>query len=287
MCVTAVSLTVEDLMPGPKELDPDASAEARFGCELRKVRDAAGLTQGQLGDRTGYHANQIGSVERAVRAPNKVLAGRVEDALGLERGRLAGFLPVGKRATIFKTLSPWIDIEARASALWTWQSTIVPGLLQTEEYARAIVAGEPGVTSEQIEEGVNARMARKDIFKRASPPTLWAVLDESILYRQVGTENITRDQLASLVEMAHSLITVQILPFGSRVTAGVAGGFVIAHTDGEPSAAFVDSPTSGRVWQGTSEVGLLGLRYQMCVAEALPQSLSIKKIKERLEQEWI
>ncbi|MFG1958988.1 Scr1 family TA system antitoxin-like transcriptional regulator [Nonomuraea sp. NPDC049028] len=270
-----------------KELNPDASAEARFGYELRQLRLEAGLTQGQLGHKIGFSANQVGSVERAVRTPTEVLAKRCEERLGLEPGRLVDFLPVGKRESVFKTLAPWLDIEATARELWTWEPTIVPGLLQTPEYARAIVAGKPGVTGDQVEEAVKSRMARKEIFQRDSPPTLWAVLDESILYRPIGGESITRHQLSHLIEVAHSpCITIQILPLSARLTAGLLGGFVIAHMTGGPSAAFVDSPVSGKVWDKPAEIETLGLRYQMCRAEALPQSLSIKKIEERLEQGW-
>jgi transcriptional regulator with XRE-family HTH domain len=270
-----------------KELDPDASTEARFGYELRQLRLKAGLTQGQLGDKIGFSANLVGSVERAVRKPSEVLAKRCEEKLGLESGRLVDFLPVGKRESVFKTLAPWLDIEAAARELWTWAPTIVPGLLQTSEYTRAIVEGKPGITDDQVEEAVKSRMARKEIFRRGNPPTLWAVLDESILYRPVGSERITRDQLSYLVEVAHSpSVTIQILPLSARVTAGLLGGFVIAHTTGGPSAAFIDSPVSGKVWDKPAEIEVLGLRYQMCRAEALPQSLSIKMIEERLEQEW-
>ncbi|WP_219467135.1 helix-turn-helix domain-containing protein [Nonomuraea rhizosphaerae] len=270
-----------------KELDPEASAEARFGYELRRLRLAAGLTQSQLGDRIGFSANQVGSVERAVRTPTEVLAKRCEEKLGLEAGLLVGFLPVGRREAIFKGFTPWLDVETTARELWTWEPTIVPGLLQTPDYARAILAGKPGISDDQVEEAVRSRMARKEIFRRDNPPTLWAVLDESILYRPIGDESITRAQLSALVEAAHGpRITIQILPLSARVTAGLLGGFVIAHLPGGGSAAFADSPVSGKVWERTAEMEILNLRYQMCRAEALPQSSSVKRIEERLEQEW-
>ncbi|MEW1840590.1 helix-turn-helix transcriptional regulator [Nonomuraea angiospora] len=273
-------------MPGPKQLNPGESAAARFGYELRKARDAAGFTQGQLGQRMGYHANAIGMVERGERAPKAEFARLAEEHLGLEPDKLTQFLPIGSRETIFKTLGPWLEIEAGARELWTWEPTMVPGLLQTPEYTRAIVEGKPGVTSEKIEAAVRDRMARKEIFRRANPPLLYAVLDESILYRPIGSEGVVRAQLNYLIEVAHSPITIQILPFDARVTAGLLGGCLIAHTTGGPNAAFVDSPVSGKVWDGESELEILVRRYQTCRSEALPQSLSLRKIKERLDQEW-
>lgn len=273
-------------MPSPKQLNPDESASARFGYELRKAREAAGFTQGQLGDRMGYHANAVGMCERGDRSPKAEFARRAEVALGLESGALAQFLPVGSRETIFKALVPWLEIEAGARELWTWEPTIVPGLLQTPDYARAIVEGKPGIAAEQIEEAVRDRMARKEIFRRADPPLLYAVLDESILYRPIGSESVTRDQLAYLIEAARSPITIQILPFSAHVTAGLLGGCLIAHTTAGPAAAFVDNPVAGKVCDGESEVEILVRRYQTCRSEALPQSLSLRKIRERLDQQW-
>ncbi|SDK14129.1 helix-turn-helix domain-containing protein [Nonomuraea jiangxiensis] len=273
-------------MPAPKELDPEASAAARFGYELRKAREAAALTQGQLGDRMGYHANAVGMIERGERVAKAEFARAAGEALGLEPDELVKHLPISRRETIFKTLVPWLEIEASARELWTWEPTIVPGLLQTPEYARAIVEQKPGIVPEQIEEAVRDRMARKEIFHRTYPPQLYAVLDESILYRPIGSETVTRNQLAHLIEVAHGPITIQILPFSARVTAGLLGGCLIAHMAGRPAAAFVDSPVNGKVWDRESEVEILIRRYQACRSEALPQSLSLRKIEERLDQEW-
>ncbi|WP_052422872.1 helix-turn-helix domain-containing protein [Nonomuraea candida] len=274
-------------MPGPKPLNPDDGAAARFGYELRRAREAAGLTQAQLGQRTGYHANAIGMCERAERSPRAAFAQAAEDALGLERGELAQHLPIGRRETIFKTLVPWLEIEADARELWAWAPTIVPGLLQHQDYARAILEGKPGITVDELNAGVKDRMARKKVFDRADPPLLYAVLDESILYRPIGSESVTRDQLNYLLDVAQPpAVTIQILPFSARVTAGLLGGFLIAHMSAGPAAAFVDSPVSGKVWDGEADMEVLIRRYQTCRSEALPQSLSLRKIEERLDQEW-
>ncbi|MGW4795043.1 helix-turn-helix domain-containing protein [Nonomuraea sp. NPDC004297] len=273
-------------MPAPKQLDPEAGAAARFGYELRMARENAGLTQAQLGQKSGYHPNAIGMFERAERRVKAEFARRVTEALGLDPDALTRYLPVGSRETIFKTLVPWLEIEAGARELWTWEPTMVPGLLQTPDYTRAIVAGKPGVTGEEIETAVRDRMARKEIFRRASPPTLYAVLDESILHRPIGGESVTRDQLAFLIEVARHPITIQILPFSAQVTAGLLGGCLIAHSATGPTAAYIDSPVAGKVWGGESEIETLVRRYQTCRSEALPQSVSIRKINERLDQEW-
>lgn len=81
---------------------------------------------------------------------------------------------------MFRTLIPWMDIEWQARELWTWEPLMVPGLLQTEGYARAIIAGNLAVQGDQVEEAIQGRMARQAIFRRADPPALCAVLDEGL-----------------------------------------------------------------------------------------------------------
>lgn len=252
------------------------------------MRNAKGLTIEQLADRMGYSPSMVGSVERASRAPRDDFARLCEEELGLEPGQLAGLLPPNRRATLLRTFLPWMDIERGARELLAWEPLVVPGLLQTKDYARAILSGRPGVQADQVDEAVEARVARRAIFERDDPPTLWAVLDEGILYRPVGSESVTREQLAHLVELAtqNPRINIQILPYSAMSTPGLLGGFVIAATRDRPDAAFVDSPVQGRVWNQPAEVEILKLRYQMARSEALPQSLSLRRVRERLEQEW-
>ncbi|WP_342775818.1 helix-turn-helix transcriptional regulator [Nonomuraea mesophila] len=274
-------------MPNPKKLDPDASPEARFGYELRKVRMEAGLTLQQVADKTRYAASTVSAFERAERSPTELIARRVEDELGLPPGRLVNLLPATRRDPIFRTLGPWLQVEKTAGELCTWEPLIVAGLLQTEAYARAILSGKPGSKESDTEASVKARMARQAIFERNAPPSLLAILDESILYRPIGSESITRDQLAHLITSSrHGSITIQILPFSAMSTPGLLGGFVIAHSAGLPDAAFVDSPVTGKVWDGPEDVETLRRRFRAIQSEALPQSLSIRRIEERLEEKW-
>ncbi|WP_173529394.1 helix-turn-helix domain-containing protein [Nonomuraea antri] len=268
-----------------KELDPGAGTEARFGYELRRIRLKAGLTQHELGDKIGFSGNLIGSVERAVRRPSRGLAARCEDVLCLEPGTLIELLPVCKRESLVRTLHPWLGLEAAASELLAWEPTLVPGLLQTEGYARAVLRGRPGVSADQVEEAVATRMARQEIFDRDEPPALRAVIDESMLFRPIGDETTTRDQLAHLAKMArHPAVTLRVLPFSARVTAGMMGGFIIARTPGRPDIAFVDSPAKGKVVHVAVEVEMLEQRHARCQAEALPPDLSLRRIEERSAQ---
>lgn len=270
-----------------REIDPSSSPEAAFGYELRKYRNAAGLTLEQLAAKLHVSRPTIGSYELGTRGVTEVMASRIEQALGLEPGQLVEKLPVAKRLSIFTTFVPWLAFEQRANRLCTWQPTIVPGLLQTPEYAAAIIRGKPGVTEGQVREAVKARMDRQAIFQRPNPTRLWAVLDESILYRPVGSVETTRAQLERLVEVGNSpWVTVQILPYSAMSTPGVGGGFVLAQTNGRPDAAYVDSTLRGQVCEEPADVDALRLRYEATRDEALPASRSLRKIEERLAQAW-
>ncbi|MEU7830537.1 MULTISPECIES: helix-turn-helix transcriptional regulator [unclassified Nonomuraea] len=268
------------------ELDPDAGPLAWFGYELRKFRIDKGLTIDQLANRVGFSPSLVGSVERAARNPSKDFTERCEEALGLS-GELLARWPSISRERSPKWFRPWLEIEQSATALRTWEPLIVPGLLQTTDYARAIFTGKPGTTPEQVEEALAARMERQAILARSKPPMFWAVLDEGILYRPVGGETVTRLQLEHLIVLAESTrITIQVLPYSALSTTGLLGGFMLAKVNGMPEAAYLESAGQGQVRDAPDEVAALSVRYDAICAEALPQHVSLKVIKERLVTAW-
>ncbi|MGW0807311.1 helix-turn-helix domain-containing protein [Nonomuraea sp. NPDC002799] len=270
-----------------KEIDPTASPEAAFGYELRKRRKEAGLTLEQLAAKVNVSRPSVGAYEKGTRSVSEAMASRLEEVMGLEPGQLVERLPVGRRASLFKSFVPWLAVEQRASKLRTWQSTFVPGLLQIPGYAEAIIRGKPGVTEGQVCEAVKARMDRQKIFRVENPPRLWAILDESILYRPIGSVEITRSQLEHLVEIGQRpWATIQIIPYSAMSTSGLPGGWTIAQANGLPDAAYVDSPLRGQLCEDPADVELLRLRYETARDEALPASRSLRRIEERLGQAW-
>jgi hypothetical protein len=164
---------------------------------------------------------------------------------------------------------------------------MIPGLFQTEDYARAILSGEPGVEPEQIEEQVTARMERQSILKRTKPPMLWVVLDEGILHRPIGGSAMMLAQLNHLIDLTQApRITIQVLPLNAYSTPGLLGGFAIARTQGIPDTAYIESAgILGRVTERPEDVSALTFRYEGIRAEALSQRESMKMIKEAT-QRW-
>lgn len=271
------------------ELDPEASADARFGYELRKRRKAAGLTLAQLGARVALTGQQIGNIERADRRMDEDRARRCEEAMSLPAGDLVQHLPRKSRSSVpFRNFLPWLDREKQATELCAYEGMVVPGLLQTREYAEAICRGGPGLTPEQVKETADARMERQAVLSRDNPPYLYAVLDQCALLRPVGSEEITRRQFRHLLTMGKKPhIVLQIVPLRAMSTSGLVAGFVIARTAGDgEEAAYIDTPDGGRMVDRLEPVEKLKVWFQTIRADALSRADSLALIEERLEQPW-
>ncbi|MEO3791305.1 helix-turn-helix transcriptional regulator [Nonomuraea sp. B10E15] len=269
-------------MPAPKELDPTAGPAARFGADLRKHRYAAKLTQAELADRIGYSKSRIGNVERGDENPTHELIELCEQALGLD-GALLTHWPAISGNRVPEWYRPWPPIERKAEQIISVAPLIVPGLAQTEEYARAIFTGEPDATPQQVEEAVQARLERQTIFNRPNPPQYLAVMDEGIMYRPIGDGSVTRRQLEHLITMAeNNWFSVQLIPYEALCTAVLVGPVVLAQENGVPIAAYVESALHGRVIDKPEEIKRLVNRLECVRKAALPEYLSMQRIKERV-----
>ncbi|MEV7970920.1 Scr1 family TA system antitoxin-like transcriptional regulator [Sphaerisporangium sp. NPDC088356] len=268
-------------MPHPSELNPADSPRALFGYELRKHRKAAGLSQEQLSTKVQYTGAMISSVETAKRTPSRDFAQRCDDALKLD-GALVRLWPFIHHSATPSWFRPWLDIEREASALRAWEPLVIPGLLQTEAYARAIFRGEPRPVLERVEEQVAARMERQSILERPEPPMFWAVVDEGALQRVIGDAQVMIDQLKRLEGLdALPYVIIQVLPFRARSTVGLEGGFLMAQAPGLPDTVYVEAIGGhSQVIERVTEVQELLTRYEMIRAEALPQQASLERIKE-------
>ncbi|GAA3812476.1 helix-turn-helix transcriptional regulator [Sphaerisporangium flaviroseum] len=273
-------------MPKESELSPSESPTALFGFELRRHRKERGWSQTRLARAIPYSVGTISMIETARRSPSEEFARHCDEALHAE-GALMRLWPMVGRPTAPPWFRPWLDIEATAEALRFWSPLVVPGLLQNEDYARAILSGDVGVTAEQVEEQVNARMERQVILTRPKPPILWVVIDEGVLRRPVGSHTVMASQLERILRAAEEPnIRIQILPYDAYSTAGLAGAFVIAQGDGASDTAYVESAgILGRVTERSEDLKTLTFRYEGIRAEALSRRESLDLIKDRM-QRW-
>jgi transcriptional regulator with XRE-family HTH domain len=270
----------------------DASASPRrvFGAMLRHYRTQAGLSREQLGARVYLSADMIGKVEQGERTPSEQLVGACEAVPQLGANGALRELRDQLKEHFRKRPYPgwfdrWPEAEANAQILRTFEPLVVPGLLQTEEYARAVLRTRVGDTDEEIEEMVAARLARQVILDRDQPPTLWVIIDEGVLRRPVGGAPVMAGQLRRLAELARRPdIVLQVIALSTGAHQGLNGGaFVVADFAASASVAYQDTALSGQIVDAADDIEALMLAWDTLRSEALPRTASLERIEEVLK----
>jgi hypothetical protein len=181
------------------------------------------------------------------------------------------------------SLREYAAYEAEAVALWWFEHTLMPGLLQTEDYARAVLERHPNVTPDQVTERVTARLARQAVLDREDPPRFWVLLDENVLHREIGGAKTMHDQLSHLAEMAaRPRTTVQVIPrVGAHV--GLSGAFSVAETP-DIQVAYVDHIADAMTTDSPAIVAMVSERFDVLRSEAYRRSESLTLIEEMAEK---
>ena len=270
-------------MPAAKSLNP---LENPFGYAVRRHRARLGLTQEQLGRRVGYSGDAIGKFEKGDVAP-PVELGRAFDGVFGTHGDMQQLAELTRTTTGLPSwMREWVEAEQKARKLHSWQPLNVEGLLQTEEYARAILRRQPGVTNEQIGEQLTTRMERKKILDGDDPPLLWVEMDEWVLHRQIGSPKVMHDQLQGLIEASyHSHVTIQVVPSDAPVP-GLAGAFAIAHAREGLDTVYLESAGEALVTDRAATVEAVGIRFDAICSRALPVDASVELITKVMESRW-
>ncbi|MFF4620694.1 helix-turn-helix domain-containing protein [Nonomuraea jabiensis] len=251
-----------------------------YGEVLKKARNAAGLSQMAMGNLLSCSESLVGLIERGKRRPTKKFTLAAEAVLRLN-GELYRLLPNTSVMTVPKWFSEWPKAEEKAHTIRTWQPLVVPGLLQTARYARAILSTEPGSTEQWIEAAVDTRLRRQSVFDRGDPPMYWALLDECVLLRSVGGREVMREQLEHLLKMAERPnISLQIVPLEIGATAGLLGGFAIAQGDGMPDHVYLEAVAQASVSAREDTVRHVNVRYDAIHKWAHPIHVSQRLVRE-------
>ncbi|GII86591.1 transcriptional regulator [Sphaerisporangium siamense] len=271
-------------MSSGREIDPRESPRALFAYELRRYRQAAGLSQKRLGWLTGYSDSMVNLIELTKRRPTERFAELCDRALALD-----GIMVRLYAATTWRTapeyFRPWLEVEEEATALHNWEPMLVPGLLQTQAYARAILATSPGTSGEELDERLTQRMRRQAILGREKPPMISVIVDEAVLHRSIGGAEVMREQVKYLIEIAqHPMVTIQVVPYETEAHCGLAGGFIVAERVGWPYAAYMEAQPHGRTVDEPQTIAALTARYDAIRAEALPFKQSVKLLERVVNQ---
>ncbi|MEV6951205.1 helix-turn-helix transcriptional regulator [Streptomyces sp. NPDC051183] len=266
-----------------RDLDPSASPLDYYGSELRRLREEAGLKQGQLGGIVFCTASLIGQIETARKVPTRDFSERVDAALGTGGffSRLVGLV---LRSQLPAWFQAYAEMEAKASYISTFQPQLVYGLLQTGEYARAVL----GVRKEKnLDARVEARMERQRILDRENPPLMWIVLSEAVLRQEIGGPDVMRNQLAHLLALRErEWVKVQILPFGAGAHAGQMGEFNILRFDDDPDIVYTEDFIQGHMTANPQALREGSLRYDHLQAAALSLEDSAGLIARVMEERY-
>ena len=266
----------------------DTAALSLFADELKAAREQRGWSQADLADQIPYSLSTISMVEALHRVPTRDLAVHLDKVFGTP-GTFARLEARLRDLPFPASFRPFAAYEAEATALYVFEHSLVPGLLQTAEYARAVLATRPNTAEDEIDNLVAARLARQIILARDEPPAplLWALIDEGVLHRPVAPAEVMRDQLARLVELSRRPnVTVQVLPYSAGGHTGLLGAFTIADLGGNPGTVNVEDITDGRVFEDPSMVSRVTLRYKSLQSEALPKGASRELIARVAEERW-
>lgn len=255
-----------------------------FANELRCARAAMGMSQEQLGQAISYSPSLIAMVETAKRTPSQDFAVRCDEILKVN-GLLSRILEdLIRRETTPEWFRPWVELENEATVIRSFEPLVVPGLLQTEAYARALLSADPTATAEEIDHRLAARLERQEILLRSDPPMLIVVIDHSVLHRKVADPVVMRDQLLALVQDRRR-VEIQVLPDDVGAHPGLNGPLVIASFADSDEVAYVEGQLGGRVLERREDRLSITQVWETLRGEAMSRTRSEILIKEVI-QKW-
>lgn len=271
------------------EADHDA-LQAHFGSELRRLRQRDGLSQAQLAASLGCTPQWIYALEKTDKAVSEQTSLDLDtffktdgwdDDDGLFHRIYATLHRAGQRRVLRPDFKTYVGYEAKAIGIRCFAAQVVPGLLQVETYAQAIMnSGEPEVR----EARVAGRMERQAIFTRENPPMGMFVLDESVLRRPVGGPGVMAEQIDHLVGVAESPhVQVRVMPFTHITSASLGGSFILLSFEKESDLMYVESGAVSVLLEARDQIFTAGVRFDTIMGEALSESKSIELMERARE----
>ncbi|MER5729163.1 helix-turn-helix transcriptional regulator [Streptomyces sp. NPDC002138] len=270
-------------MPG-KSLDPSSSPRALLGAELRVARERAGLSQAELGEPLFVSGSFIGQLEAGTRRMHIDFARQIDQILntGGFFERNCGAAAKSRYPDHFAAAA---EAEALATGIREYAPLIIPGLLQTERYAREVFrAYQPTAPEATIDELVTNRLARSALLNDPTTPLLWCVIDEAVLRRAGDHKAVLAENLRHIATLIRShRIIVQVLPFSAGVHAGLLGSLKLMSFEDAPPLAYVQGMGTGQLFDDPATVAHHTLTYDLLTANALSPRESLAMIESVAE----
>ncbi len=262
----------------------------RLAAELRGLRAAASLTREEVAERTGINEATLYRIEVAKARPQARTLTALLDLYGVtDTDRRAELAALARKsgeeswlqsfpAELPEPYTTYISFEGEARSLLNYECLFIPGLLQTEDYARAALQrGMPTATSDDIARLVAARMSRQAVLTREPPLRLWTIVDEAALHRPVGGTAVMRTQLEQLTEASHQPhITLQVIPYDVGGHPGMSGSFVVLQFADAPASdvVYIETQAGDLFLESDTDVARFGVIFEHLRALALPPEAS-------------
>ncbi|MFM9369662.1 Scr1 family TA system antitoxin-like transcriptional regulator [Streptomyces sp. Da 82-17] len=256
-----------------------------FGEELKRRREDAGLTQSELGQQVFVSGGYIGQFEQAFRKPQLDVATRIDEVL-----RTGGFFErmwhklIRERrfASYFEEV---VELERTATKICEFAPLVVPGLLQTPEYARALtLESDPFATDDSVKDTVDARMERAKILADATRPEFWVVLRENVLRTPVGGPAAMAEQLGHIADQIRARkALVMVIPFAKGAHASMGGDLKLMEFEDAPPVAYTETSFAGTLIDEPTVVKRAQRAYDLLRVAALTPEASLDLIESAAE----
>ena len=267
----------------------------RLALELLRRREAAGLTREEAARQLEWSTSTIFRIETGRSRPQPGNVRVLLELYGVSGPERDGLIRLAREARqpgwwhSFRDVLPnpyevFIGLEAGAASIRNFEPVVVPGLLQTEEYARQMSRGGPReLDRDDIERRVQVRMERQRILPREDRPRLWAVIDEAVIRRAVGGSEVMREQLRHLIDSAEQgKTTLQVVPFSAGAHAGTTGPFIILDfpEPTDPAVVYVETLAGDLYLEERADVDRYTLAFDRLLAAALHPDDSVRLVQE-------
>jgi transcriptional regulator with XRE-family HTH domain len=267
----------------------------RLALELLRRREAAGLTREEAARQLEWSTSTIFRIETGRSRPQPGNVKVLLELYGVTGPERDGLIRLSREARqpgwwhSFRDVLPnpyevFIGLEAGAASIRNFEPVVVPGLLQSEEYARQMSRGGPReLDREDIERRVQVRMERQRILTREDRPRLWAVIDEAVIRRVVSGPDVMREQLRYLIECAEQgKTTLQVVPFSAGAHAGTTGPFIILDfpEPTDPSVVYVETLAGDLYLEERTDVDRYTLAFDRLLAAALHPDDSVRLVQQ-------
>ncbi|GAA1760550.1 helix-turn-helix transcriptional regulator [Streptomonospora arabica] len=253
---------------------------AKFGDEMRKARAASGMTQRDLGIKVGLSHAMIGAIERAQRRPQKDQVADFDTTLATggilsqiwDELTTASNVPAGFRDVL--------HLEQQSRQIREFNAQIVPGILQTRDYARALIRTRRITSSqEEVDHLVETRLNRLEKLRQGELPLLWFVIREAALTQNMGNPAIMRGQLAHLTKLCtEGVVRIQVIPDSAPAPAALCEAFRVMTIEGANTIGYVEHALGGEVKALAQQVDDLITFFETLLGEALSPSASLELI---------